>query len=126
MATKVVRIDDLNPKVEATETVIYGIDGKNWEIDLSRDNAQKLRDALAPYEAVSREISSKEAARRTAQAINGPSGNGQLFGDTDPSTIRAWAQANGYDVNDKGRVPENIVSAYLKAQEAPTTKTASV
>lgn len=126
MATKVVRIDDLNPKVEATETVIYGIDGKNWEIDLSRDNAQKLRDALAPFEAVSREISSKEAARRTAQATNGPSGNGQLFGDTDPSTIRAWAQANGYDVTNKGRVPEHVVSAYLQAQETATIKTASV
>ena len=125
MATRVVRIDDLNPKVEATETVIYGIDGKHWEIDLSAGNSQKLRDALAPFIEVSREISSKDAVRRTAQANAGVSSNGQLFGETDPATIRAWAQANGYDVTNKGRVPEHVVSAYHQAQDA-TAKPASV
>ncbi len=39
-------IDDLDGE-SADETVEFGIDGKNYEIDLSKDNAGKLRDALA-------------------------------------------------------------------------------
>ena len=34
---------------EATETVPFGLDGMSYEIDLSTENAAKLRAALAPY-----------------------------------------------------------------------------
>lgn len=46
-------VDDLDGS-EATETVVYGLDGRLWEIDLNAENARDLRDVLAPYLAVSR------------------------------------------------------------------------
>ena len=46
-------IDDIDGS-EAAETVLYGIDGRLWEIDLSVENARDLHDVLAPYLTVSR------------------------------------------------------------------------
>ena len=46
-------VDDLDGEV-ADETVEFGVDGKNYEIDLSTANAKKLRDALAEFVASAR------------------------------------------------------------------------
>ena len=48
-------IDDLDQS-PADETVSFGIDGTSYEIDLSRENAAKLRDALAEYVANARRV----------------------------------------------------------------------
>ena len=40
-------IDDLDNTSEADETVRFGLDGKEYSIDLSKKNAKALRDALA-------------------------------------------------------------------------------
>lgn len=50
----VVRLVDDVDGTEATQTVVYGLDGRWWEIDLNDENAGELRDALAPYLSVSR------------------------------------------------------------------------
>ena len=39
-------IDDLNGEV-AQETVRFGVDGTEYEIDLTTENAEKLRSALS-------------------------------------------------------------------------------
>ena len=36
-------------------------------------------------------------------------------GDLRITKIRAWAKENGYEVNDRGRVPASIREAYEKA-----------
>ena len=46
-------VDDLDGS-DAVETVVYGLDGRLWEIDLNAENARDLRDVLAPYVSVSR------------------------------------------------------------------------
>ncbi|MGW1809239.1 histone-like nucleoid-structuring protein Lsr2 [Streptomyces sp. NPDC002078] len=115
MAKKVVTTDDLDPKQEADETITYGIDGQYREIDLSQGNAKKLRELLAPYNKVARVVDVKIGNRRFAN-----SGNGQMgfaYGDYDSQAVRTWAQEQGLEVNDKGRVPDDIVRQYLAAQQ---------
>lgn len=46
-------VDDLNGR-EAAETVAFGLDGTNYEIDLTEANARKLRAALGAYVTVAR------------------------------------------------------------------------
>ena len=41
-------VDDIDGS-EADETVQFALDGVTYEIDLSAENAEELRDALAPY-----------------------------------------------------------------------------
>ncbi|MEU1374886.1 Lsr2 family protein [Streptomyces triculaminicus] len=107
---QVLLVDDLNGG-EADETVTFALDGKSYEIDLTTDNADKLREALADY---------VKAARRTGGRTAGGRGKARAgataaAGSPDTAKIRAWAKENGYNVNDRGRVPAEIREAYEKA-----------
>ena len=53
--TTVTLVDDLDGS-EASESVSFALDGASYEIDLSEDNAEKLRDALAGYVASARRV----------------------------------------------------------------------
>lgn len=104
MAQKVniVLIDDID-QTDAEETVSFGLDGKEYAIDLNSKNAQKLRDALAPYVAHGRAVS---RARRGAKSpASGAS----------PAEIRSWARENGFDVPERGRVAAEVREAYAAA-----------
>ena len=49
--------DDLNGG-EATQTVRFALDGRDLEIDLTDENAIRLRKALLPYIAAGRRVAS--------------------------------------------------------------------
>lgn len=102
---QVLLLDDLDGG-EASETVSFAIDGKTYEIDLNETNAKKLRDALEPY---------LKAGRRSGGRSSRAARSGSRGGGADTAKIRAWAKENGYEVNDRGRVPANIREAYEKA-----------
>ncbi|GAB2927460.1 histone-like nucleoid-structuring protein Lsr2 [Streptomyces mayteni] len=108
---QVLLLDDLSGG-EADETVTFALDGKTYEIDLNSENADKLRDALEPYVKAGRRAGGARAARGRGRAAAVPAG-GSTTQDT--AKIRAWAKENGYEVNDRGRVPANIREAYEKA-----------
>ena len=48
MAQRIMLIDDLDGS-EASTTLTYAIDGQEYEIDLSEENAEKFRTTLAPF-----------------------------------------------------------------------------
>ncbi len=107
--TIVIRTDDIDGG-EGAETVSFGLDGVNYEIDLGEENAQALRDALAPYVPHARRVSGGRG--RAAR------GRGRASGGTDrdlTARIREWARANGHEVSDRGRLPATIVQAYEDA-----------
>lgn len=105
MAQKVhiVLVDDIDQS-DAEETVSFGLDGKQFAIDLNAGNARKLRDALAPYVAHARPVSGRGGRRGPAKA-----------GGAAASEIRAWARENGFDVPDRGRVSAEVREAYAAA-----------
>ncbi|WP_369407289.1 histone-like nucleoid-structuring protein Lsr2 [Janibacter corallicola] len=92
---------------DATETVTFGLDGVNYEIDLNDKNAAKLRDALAGYVGAGRRVSGRRnsGTRRSSSSSN----------KEDLSRIREWARANGYEVSDRGRISREVREAYAKA-----------
>lgn len=94
--------DDLDGG-NADETVKFGLDGAEYEIDLSKKNAAALRKALAPYTASARKASGR---RRRGSATKGAS---------DAATIREWASDNGYEVSSRGRIPAELREAYVAA-----------
>ncbi|MCP9957932.1 MULTISPECIES: histone-like nucleoid-structuring protein Lsr2 [Streptomyces] len=106
---QVLLVDDLDG-VEADETVTFALDGKTYEIDLTAANADKLRSLLEPY---------TKNGRRTGGRTAGGRGKGRAAaatgGSPDTAKIRAWAKENGYNVNDRGRVPAEIKQAYENA-----------
>ncbi|GGX08056.1 hypothetical protein GCM10010341_32100 [Streptomyces noursei] len=114
MAQKLVTtyIDDLDGTEVAEpgviRTVEFGIDGALFEIDLTDANEGQLRQLLAPYMAVARRAQGE--AGRPAQRTSAKPKNA-----LDTQAVRAWAKENGYEVNDRGRIPAAIQEAYRHA-----------
>ncbi|MEV0640796.1 Lsr2 family protein [Streptomyces sp. NPDC050619] len=104
---QVLLVDDIDGG-EADETVTFALDGKTYEIDLTTANADKLRGLLDPY---------VKGGRRTGGRASGGRGKARAAsgGSQDTAQIRAWAKENGFEVNDRGRVPATIREAYEKA-----------
>ncbi|HLT61876.1 MAG TPA: Lsr2 family protein [Microlunatus sp.] len=98
-------VDDLD-KSDADETVRFGLDGAEYEIDLSAKNAAKLRQALEPYvnagTRVGRAGARATARRRTAQPVDRAQNR----------AIREWARSRNKKISDRGRIPEEIVAEY--------------
>ena len=97
-------VDDLDGS-EGAETVSFGLDGTSYEIDLSEKNAAKLREALAGYVGHARKAGRAKTGRSKAAASSGPSAR----------ELRDWARSNGYEVSDRGRVPEEVRQAFEAA-----------
>ncbi|PRX99805.1 histone-like nucleoid-structuring protein Lsr2 [Allonocardiopsis opalescens] len=102
---QVLLVDDLDGGT-AEETVSFALDGSVYEIDLSGDNAAKLRSALDPFIEAARKSPSKGARRR-------PRG---VSSRERSAEIRAWAKAAGKKVNERGRIPASIVAEFEAAQ----------
>ena len=107
MAQKVniVLVDDID-QTDADETVTFGLDGKEYAIDLNTKHASELRDALALYVGHARPVSGRGGRRSTPKAA----ATGAA-----PSEIRAWARDNGFDVPERGRVSAEVREAYAAA-----------
>ena len=101
MATKVLTTlqDDIDGSA-AVETVRFALDGVEWEIDLSDRNANRLRNSLSEFIAHGRKVGGK----RTRKAASSS--------EVDPKLVRQWAEANGIEVNARGRIPAEIVERY--------------
>lgn len=100
---EIILVDDID-ETPADEKVRFGLDGVNYEIDLSAANAAALRESLASYVGSARRVGGRRS-RGTAVVSTSASA----------TDIRTWATANGYEVNARGRVPIEIRRAYEKA-----------
>lgn len=79
------------------------IDGKRRHLDLNDDNYNTLIEVMAPYVDNAQILTSKgKPVKRTRIA-------------TGTKEIRAWARQHGYEVSDRGRIPEEIMEAYKAA-----------
>lgn len=105
-------VDDVDGSV-AESTVEFGLDGVNYTIDLSEDNAAELRDGLATYVASARRTGGrKRPAGKAAKNASAPS-----TADRERNqAIREWAREQSMQVSDRGRIPSEIVEAYEKAK----------
>ena len=91
----------------ADETLRFGLDGTEYEIDLRKTNASKFRRQIAPYIEHARKAGRGQRRRPTRN----PSSR-ERSGD-----IRAWAKGQGIPVSERGRFPASVVQQY----EAATT-----
>lgn len=108
--TMISMVDDIDGSTGA-ESISFSLDGTGYEIDLSVENAQNLRDALATYIAHGRKVSARRG--RAPRVSRGRSG---ATTDRDQvSIIRDWARQNGHQVSDRGRLSASVVAAFEAA-----------
>ncbi|MFJ6199105.1 Lsr2 family protein [Micromonospora sp. NPDC092111] len=121
MAKQIIQklIDDLDGG-DADETVRFGLDGVQYEIDLSAANAVKLRDTYASYTVRGTKVG-RDGVVDVGRAVRGVGGVGGGRGHVaagaavdreQNKAIRAWAKKAGKGISDRGRIPVDIVEQY--------------
>ncbi len=123
MAIKTVLIDDFDgtPISGPAVTTHFSLNGAMYEIDLSAENAQKLKDALAPFIKFGRKVAAgpEVMARDIAKAKTAAKRRGvgrHSNGSNDLTAIREWARASGHTLGDRGRIAAAILEAYAAVQ----------
>ncbi|WET83146.1 Lsr2 family protein [Amycolatopsis sp. QT-25] len=107
-------VDDLDGG-EATQTVPFGLDGVQYEIDLSDENAQALRDELERFVTAGTRTGGRKLRVAAGQSTAGHSRATTSTDRERTQQVRAWASANGYAIADRGRIPNEIYEAFDNA-----------
>lgn len=86
-------------------TVTFGFDGTNYEIDLTDDNVDQLRETFSNYIAAARKTGNRSGGASSGTAPK--RGNSEELGK-----IHEWAAANGHEVSSRGRISQAVRDAY--------------
>ncbi|NKS56286.1 Lsr2 family protein [Rhodococcus hoagii] len=100
-------IDDLDgePIDTGGETISFAVNGVEYIIDLNDKNATEFHRKLDYYIKYGTRVGGRRATRPATIPSN----------RADTKQIRQWANANGYSVAARGRIPAEIVAAYAAA-----------
>jgi hypothetical protein len=111
--TKTFLVDDIDGSTDNVETVQFNAEGTNYEIDLSPENAARLREKLARFVEAAHPVKPPKAA----PAGRGARGKTATVASTRQQTqdIRKWAEEAGLKVNARGRLSKEIQDAYSAA-----------
>jgi hypothetical protein len=113
MATRTVRVDDLDGTDKDVETVRFAFDGVTYSIDLSSKNKKRFEATLADYiNAARRDAGARRAVASSRRSSR--SGRGRPSGERSQS-VRDWARSNGYAVSERGRISAEIQQAFEEA-----------
>jgi hypothetical protein len=116
-------VDDLDG-TEAAETVTFGFEGHQYEIDLSDRNASRLRDSLAAYVGAARRAGGARQSRTTATTGRTARSTTSSTDREQTAAIREWARQNGHQVSDRGRIPHSVIEAYQQRGSSTPTQDA--
>jgi Lsr2 len=80
----------------------FGLDGREYEIDLCDKHSQKFDEALRQFADKARKVTGKvtRTKRRTAAHRR------------HSAEVRAWAKRSGIAVSDRGRIPAQVIAKY--------------
>lgn len=104
MAQTVILTDDLNGEGNASE-VNFALDGIEYTVDLTEENAEIFRNILEPYIVAGKRVGGR--ARRGTVVNN----NGET------KKIREWAKEQGLEVSERGRISAEVITKYREHQK---------
>ncbi len=109
---------------EALETVRFGFDGYDYELDLCADHSEEVHDQLQGLIGHARRAGGSRGGRRSTPSRAGaerPAAKArpEPRSGSDPERLRAireWARSHGHpDVKSRGRIPQAIIEDYEAA-----------
>lgn len=86
----------------AGQSVKFGWLGAEYSVDLTNKEVEKFAKAIEPFV----NVATKTGGRKSSGSA-GPK--------KDTRAIREWANANGHEVGDRGRIPAEVIAAYEAA-----------
>ncbi len=102
--TTVTVTDDMDGSTNAKE-VTFSLNGESWTIDLNAKNRAALDKALKPFIAKA----TKQGRRRSVAPSRKTTRSASR---TDLAAVRDWANSNGHQVSDRGRISATVQQAY--------------
>ena len=119
---QVLLVDDIDGGT-AEETVTFALDGVNYEIDLTAENAAQLRESFSRWVGHGRKVGSgsgsggSRGSGRQSRGSGGSGGTSRRSGSSsgDATAIREWARENGHEVSERGRISAEVRKAYEAA-----------
>jgi hypothetical protein len=108
MATRVIesRTDDITGE-EGAEPFRFGLDGKEYEIDLVDWRAEELRRTFEPYVHAAHRVRPDGLPAPTRRTLPADRQRSQ--------DIRQWAREQGLQVNERGRISAEVIAKYEAA-----------
>jgi hypothetical protein len=102
--------DDIDGSSTAEETVVFGLDGITYNIDVNGPHAAELRADIGRW---------IEHARRAtkARAHKEPGARRRRSTQGDAHAIREWAATQGISLSPRGRIPEHVVERYRRLNQ---------
>jgi hypothetical protein len=108
--TVIVQLTDDLDGGEADETITFALNGQRYEIDLSKDNAEKLREAFAPFIEKARGLDGAVTRARKKGGSREPGSKSKtLFSGLDSEEkerFRTWAKMPSARRISDGKVQE--------------------
>jgi len=92
----------------AIETVTFSYAGQTYEFELCAAHLKEFHEVMQRYAGAARPAGRAGAGRALA-------GRSRAATSVELAAIRAWAQANGHPVKDRGRIPVEVRRAYEAA-----------
>lgn len=109
IAQKIVtlRISDISGEElgDGGQTINFSVGTTGYTIDLSDREVEKFFNVLKPYVDNAQKTSGRGVRRSRSSSAS----------EVDPKAVRAWAAANDVEVNDRGRIPADIIEKYKSA-----------
>ena len=92
----------------AMETVSFSYAGQAYEFELCAAHLKEFDEVMQRFTGVAR------PAGRTG-GVRARAGRPRAATSAELAAVRAWAQANGHPVKDRGRIPTEVRRAYDEA-----------
>lgn len=101
---------ELDPSEVIVQT--FTINGVDYSLDLGAKSAEKFDKDMGKWIDKATRIGGrhKRSSSKQAPTVSAPRTNKEQL-----AAIREWARQNGYEVSDRGRIPNTIVDAFHEA-----------
>ena len=99
------------------ETIDFSVNGVDYRIDLKDKNAREFHRKLDYYIEHAERVGGRKRSAHSAAILDAAAAAAKSA-KSDPEqtrAIREWANANGHQVSDRGRIPAAIVEAFHAA-----------
>ncbi|MDV6261944.1 histone-like nucleoid-structuring protein Lsr2 [Rhodococcoides yunnanense] len=113
-------VDDIDGSViedESGETIEFSVNGVDYLVDLKAKNASEFHRRIGYYIEHATRVGGRKRRNSPTPSTTPkePSSSGTTRDPAQTRAVRQWAADNGYEINDRGRIPAAIEEAYNAA-----------